>query len=65
MRLQIVEGSMYKEMTESVIAQQGQCPCVVPAARTVNTICICVEFRKQQTDGHCHCGRYQKVWKDD
>lgn len=37
----------------------GFCPCAVQ--KTLETRCICKEFREQQKPGLCHCGRYEKV----
>lgn len=35
------------------------CPCALELSK--DWICPCREFREQQTEGECHCGRYKKV----
>lgn len=37
----------------------GYCPCMIE--RTPDTLCMCKEFRAQETPGPCHCGRFEKV----
>lgn len=51
--------SVYEEMTEAVKANDGYCPCMFE--KTEDTRCPCREFREQQTEGECHCGRFVKV----
>ena len=41
-----------------VFQNDGYCPCMVD--KTPETKCPCKAFR-EQTDGVCHCGRYEKV----
>ena len=36
----------------------GYCPCRL--SKTEDTKCMCKEFREQK-DGECHCGLYQKI----
>lgn len=40
----------------------GYCPCAV--FKTLDTRCVCKEFREQRTPGLCHCGRYEKIAAD-
>lgn len=42
-----------------VAANDGYCPCAIQ--KTPDTKCICKEFREQETEGPCLCGRYMKV----
>lgn len=42
-----------------VAANDGYCPCAIE--KTEDTKCICKEFREQESEGPCHCGRYMKV----
>ena len=37
----------------------GYCPCQLE--KTPDTKCMCKEFREQDFEGECHCGRYCKV----
>lgn len=37
----------------------GYCPCKI--VHNEDTMCICKEFREQQTAGECHCGLYEKI----
>lgn len=41
-----------------VDANKGYCPCAVD--KTPDTKCPCKAFR-EQTEGVCHCGRFEKV----
>lgn len=41
----------------SVKANDGYCPCRL--AKTLETKCMCKEFREQDS-GLCHCGLYYK-----
>lgn len=59
--LKIVKGEFFNEMQEIVKANSGQCPCVPKYAQTEDTKCMCNEFRKQETEGSCHCGMYTKI----
>ena len=36
----------------------GYCPCRI--SKTEDTKCMCKEFR-EQIEGECHCGLYQKI----
>lgn len=36
----------------------GYCPCAI--VKTPDTLCVCKDFREQDTPGICHCGRYEK-----
>lgn len=49
----------YKEVTESVKANGGYCPCAIH--KTEATLCPCENFKKQEHEGPCECGRYLKV----
>lgn len=44
---------------ELVAQNDGYCPCAV--VKTPDTKCMCTEFKDQNTEGLCHCGRYGKV----
>ena len=46
------------EFKALVDANGGYCPCMVD--KTPDTKCPCKAFR-EQTEGVCHCGRYEKV----
>lgn len=35
------------------------CPCAL--SHTDDWICMCKEFREQDYEGECHCGRYYKI----
>ncbi len=41
--------------------QRGKryCPCALEL--TDDWVCPCKEFREQDYEGECHCGRYQKI----
>lgn len=41
----------------------GYCPCRMQ--RTPDTKCMCKQFREQTKPGACHCGLYEKVYKED
>lgn len=39
----------------------GQCYCPCSLERTEDTICMCKQFREQNFEGECHCGKYIKI----
>ena len=41
----------------------GYCPCMLH--HTVDTKCMCKQFREQTHPGLCHCGRFEKVIEKD
>lgn len=41
---------------------EGYCPCKV--IRSIDTKCMCKEFREQE-EGYCHCGLYYKTKEND
>ncbi len=49
----------YAEMTVAVFNNGGFCPCLWD--KNEDTKCPCKEFREQQTEGECHCGRFMKI----
>lgn len=49
----------YAEITKDVESNDGYCPCV--HTKSVHTKCICLEFKNQNTEGFCRCGRYKKI----
>lgn len=50
---------IFKQLTEKVIENNGYCPCAT--IKNEDTKCICKEFREQNSEGECHCGRFIKV----
>lgn len=56
------DATAYKEMTNAVNENCGYCPCMFE--KTEDTRCPCREFREQETEGECHCGRFIKVKGD-
>lgn len=62
MNLKIIPNpnkEIYNDVTKSVKDNAGFCPCEL--LKNIDTKCICKAFREQDTEGFCHCGRYQKV----
>jgi hypothetical protein len=53
----------YAEITQAVKDNRGYCPCSL--IRNKNTKCICKEFKEQQNEGYCHCGRFYKKLIDE
>jgi hypothetical protein len=49
----------YNEILESVKNNDGYCPCV--NSKTLDTKCMCKEFKESQEEGYCHCGLYYKI----
>lgn len=49
----------YETATEAVKANDGYCPCLI--YKTPDTKCPCKDFREQEVEGECHCGRYVKI----
>lgn len=50
---------IYESVTKAVQDNDNYCPCMM--VKNPDTICPCKEFREQETEGECHCGRYIKV----
>ena len=42
----------YNEISQVVKKNDGYCP---------DTKCPCKNFKEQQTEGFCHCGRFKKI----
>jgi ferredoxin-thioredoxin reductase catalytic subunit len=53
------DEEIYNSVTQAVKDNDGYCPCML--TRTDDSKCICKEFRQQESEGECHCGRYIKV----
>ena len=53
------DDSVYQEITQAVKDNDGYCPCMIN--KTADTKCPCKEFREQDFEGECHCGRYLKI----
>ena len=53
------DDNVYQEITQAVKDNDGYCPCMIN--KTADTKCPCKEFRKQDFEGECHCGRYLKI----
>lgn len=50
---------IYESVTKAVQDNDGYCPCMI--IKNPDTKCPCKEFREQDIEGECHCGRYIKV----
>ena len=53
------DTEIYEDVTKAVQDNNGYCPCMI--TKTADTKCPCKEFREQDFEGECHCGRYCKV----
>lgn len=51
----------YKKITQAVKDNNNYCPCLIETNE--NTLCMCKDFREQNTEGFCHCKRFKKVLK--
>ena len=65
----IIQLSDDKDLVEEINRQlkekKGVCPCVLLAPDASKEeikkyTCMCEPFRKQTTEGSCHCGKYIK-----
>lgn len=65
MRLKIEKGSKHREIREALENTGNHCPCVPRYAWSNDTLCMCKEFREQETEGECHCGMFNKVWVEE
>ena len=52
------------EIKAALKKTNGNCPCVLPSAWSIDTKCPCKVFREQTEAGECHCGLYMKVEND-
>ena len=60
--IQNPDQKKYEEVTETVKANDGYCPCLIQ--RTPDTKCMCKEFRdfyESGKEGSCRCGRFISV----
>lgn len=55
--LRIIE--INPDIRDNVEDNGGYCPCAI--WRTLDTLCMCKDFREQTEAGPCHCGRFEKV----
>lgn len=53
------DDEIYKKVTKAVQNNENYCPCMI--VKNPDTKCPCKEFREQDIEGECHCGRYVKV----
>lgn len=53
------DAEMYRQVSEAVIKNDNFCPCSLIKDET--TKCLCKEFREQDTEGLCHCGKFLKI----
>lgn len=51
-------NEVYQKMTKAVEENDGYCPCAIEKSK--DTLCPCREFREQESEGECRCGRYIK-----
>lgn len=51
------------QVTTMLKNNDGYCPCRMQ--HTPDTKCMCKQFREQIEPGTCHCGLYEKVYKED
>ena len=47
-----------ERIKEGLKKKDGYCPCKL--TKSDDTKCPCKEFREQEIEGYCHCGRYYK-----
>lgn len=50
---------IFDEVTKAVQENDGYCPCELQ--KNEDTKCMCKNFKEQNIEGECHCGRYVKV----
>ena len=50
-----------KEIRSAIQAANGHCPCVPAPLRSIDTKCMCKEFREAKANTVCHCGLYIKL----
>lgn len=61
--IQNPDTKTYAAASVAVYNNGGFCPCLID--RNDNTKCPCKEFREQETEGLCTCGRYMKVRREE
>ena len=59
MKFKIIKAENYKDVTKAVKSNNDYCPCMI--YKNQDTKCICKDFREQNHEGECHCGRYEKI----
>lgn len=58
------DEEIVSEIQAKLKQTNGNCPCVLPSAWSIDTKCPCKDFREQTSEGECHCGLYVKVQSD-
>lgn len=64
MNIKIIKNpdkTVYQTISEAVNENGGYCPCMF--VKNEDARCPCREFREQQTEGECHCGRFIKKFE--
>ena len=60
MRVVLNKDKEHVDKIKSALKENGMfCPCSLE--KSPDTICMCKEFRDQNTPGLCHCGLYEKI----
>lgn len=52
------DKKIVKDIRKQLKENDGYCPCKLE--KTVDTRCLCKDFREQTSEGYCHCGLYYK-----
>lgn len=56
------DKDLVNEVRKRLKENNGYCPCKL--IKTIDTKCMCREFREQTIEGLCHCGLYKKIKED-
>lgn len=57
---QYADEDLAKEIRTAIKNAEGHCPCVPTPLRSIDTKCMCKEFRSAPVGTICHCGLYIK-----
>lgn len=56
------DKDLVEDIKQRLKNNEGYCPCRI--SKNADTKCMCKEFR-EQAQGECHCGLYQKIVIED
>lgn len=56
------DKDLVEDIKQRLKNNEGYCPCRI--SKNADTKCMCKEFREQD-QGECHCGLYQKIVIED
>lgn len=57
------DNDLVNDIRQQLKDNDGYCPCRLE--KTLDTKCMCKEFKMQLEEGPCHCGLYEKYYIEE